>query len=263
MIVTLVSNAYITAVFIDRLDNIYFVNQNNNSVQKLSTTNGLLTIVAGGNIVNGPHGFALNELNNPLGLYVDRSSTVYVSDTYNNRVMKWLANAKIGSVVAGGGIYTSVGVGRALNQLNLPVGIFVDEINEIGALYICDSNNYRIQKWLSGASAGITVADGTGGALLNQISQPWSIIVDTNSIMYITDRDMGMYGNGNRVMKWLSNARQGQVTAGTQYGVGAGSNLLHSPQGIKFDSSWNLYVADWYNHRVQKFIFNKSVNTSC
>ncbi|CAF1557047.1 unnamed protein product, partial [Rotaria magnacalcarata] len=47
------------------------------------------TLVAGGNGQGG----GLNQLNYPTFLFVDRQHNVYVSDFYNNRVMKWVEGA--------------------------------------------------------------------------------------------------------------------------------------------------------------------------
>jgi hypothetical protein len=56
------------------------------------------TVVVGGNI----RGDSLNQLNIPTYVFVDRDHSVYVSDSSNNRAMKWVKDAKEGIVVAGG-----------------------------------------------------------------------------------------------------------------------------------------------------------------
>ncbi|CAF4085353.1 unnamed protein product, partial [Rotaria sordida] len=244
-IITLLSNVAVYHVFIDQYDNIYY--DDYSSVQKLSS-GGLIvtkTTVAGDNRTQGNK---TNQLNQPQGLYIDRFGTVYVSDSQNHRVMKWYVNASEGIVVAG-----SNGDGSASNQLSSPHSIFVDEVNEVGAIYICDFRNMRIQKWLPGAQLGITVAGGNGiGGGLNQLFYPVSIILDPiTRIMYLAD-----YGD-NRIVKWLPNAKQGQIIAGGN-GQSARANEFFRPQGIKFDSNWNLFVTDWANNRIQKFLFNVS-----
>ncbi|CAF4058064.1 unnamed protein product [Rotaria sordida] len=244
-IITLLSNVAVYHVFIDQYDNIYY--DDYSSVQKLSS-GGLIvtkTTVAGDNRTQGNK---TNQLNQPQGLYIDRFGTVYVSDSGNHRVMKWYVNASEGIVVAG-----SNGDGSASNQLSSPHSIFVDEVNEVGAIYICDFRNMRIQKWLPGAQLGITVAGGNGiGGGLNQLFYPVSIILDPiTRIMYLAD-----YGD-NRIVKWLPNAKQGQIIAGGN-GQSARANEFFRPQGIKFDSNWNLFVTDWANNRIQKFLFNVS-----
>ncbi|CAF0951113.1 unnamed protein product [Adineta steineri] len=94
--------------------------------------------------------------------------------------------------------YAGTGIqGSTLNQLSVPVGIFIDS-NDI--LYINDIGNYRCVKYLPGASSGILVA-GLGG-LGSELNQLGSSIrfnyVDSNQNIYISD------GSNNRVMFWAS-----------------------------------------------------------
>ncbi|CAF4645956.1 unnamed protein product, partial [Rotaria sp. Silwood2] len=57
------------------------------------------TTVAGSS--SGLPGSTPNMLRLPWAVFVDNTSTVYVSDWANNRVQKWLANATNGTTVAG------------------------------------------------------------------------------------------------------------------------------------------------------------------
>ena len=84
------------------------------------------TIIIGGN----GQGDQLNQFNFPTFMFSDREETVYVTDWYNHRVMKWLKHAKEGIVVAGG-----QGQGNSLKQLSNPQGIIV---NEAGDIYVAD-----------------------------------------------------------------------------------------------------------------------------
>ncbi|CAF1250781.1 unnamed protein product, partial [Rotaria magnacalcarata] len=98
--------------------------------------------VAGGN----GQGNELNQLNSSTYLVVDRDHSVYVSDSWNNRVMKWVEGATEGIVVAG-----EQGRGSALTQLYYPNGLFVDTL---GTLYVVDQVNQRVMRWTQGATQG-------------------------------------------------------------------------------------------------------------
>jgi sugar lactone lactonase YvrE len=50
----------------------------------------------------------------------------------------------------------------------------------------------------------------------------------------------------------LRGATEGSILAGGN-GKGKQMNQLHYPNGLSFDRHGNLYVADCFNHRVQKF----------
>jgi hypothetical protein len=100
--------------------------------------------VAGG---NGP-GSALNQLNNPFGLFVDSNDgdALIIVDNSNGRVMKWEQGASSGQVVAGGN-----GVGNRTDQLALPRYVTID--NE-GTLFITEYTNKRVVQWKKGAQNG-------------------------------------------------------------------------------------------------------------
>ncbi|CAF1536482.1 unnamed protein product, partial [Rotaria sp. Silwood1] len=237
--VTLLANTKVSSVCIDKFDNIYVTDVFGDEVKKLSSYDQSITTVAGSE---------LNELrlDGQPGLYVDKNLTLYISDTGNDRVMKYFINSSSGIVVAGGH-----GAGAELNQLNSPYGIYVDEINEIGAIYICDHANHRIQKWIDGAHEGITVASN-----INQLRTPVSILLEPTAdemMMYILDF------NHYRILKWIPYAQEPEAIAvGITGHLGNEPNQLSSPRGIKFDKNWNLFVADTGNNRIQKFLFNSS-----
>ncbi|CAF1157444.1 unnamed protein product, partial [Rotaria magnacalcarata] len=84
--------------------------------------------VAGGNGLGG----ATNQLNLPLGLFVDDDQTVVIADTDKNRIMQWKnGDTTNGHVVAGGN-----GAGNGLHQLRYPTDVLIDK--ETDSLIICD-----------------------------------------------------------------------------------------------------------------------------
>jgi hypothetical protein len=56
----------------------------------------------------------------------------------------------------------------------------------------------------------------------------------------------------NRIQMFCPNAVFGLTIAGIGQ-IGNGSDELHFPRDIAFDSDLNLYVTDTYNYRIQKF----------
>jgi hypothetical protein len=95
-----------------------------------------------------------------------------------------------GTLIAG----YSTGGGSGYSQLSGPTAIHLDSNM---TLYIYDSLNYRIQKWISGQPLGFTVAGGRGsGTTLTQISSGNGLYVDDQSRVYVSE-----YSN-NRVTRW-------------------------------------------------------------
>jgi sugar lactone lactonase YvrE len=182
----------------------------------------------------------LSGLNSSYYLYVDDNDNVYLSDTFNYRVLLFLSNSTNFSIVAGTGVQ-----GSNNDQLNQPYGVFV---NQNGTIYIADCNNHRIMKWFSGAASGLMVAgDATPGASATQLYWPTQIIVDTNEYMYISEA-----GNW-RITRWAPNSNFGVCIAACTGTAGTASTQLNAPYSLAFDSHGSLYVSDRSNNRVQKF----------
>lgn len=185
-----------TALALDASGNLYVADPGNNRVQKFpsgSTSSTNATTVAGS--AAGTGGSASNALNGPQGVAVDpANNAVFVADTNNQRVQKWLAGATSGTTVAG----ATGTAGSAANLLSGPAGVFLITVGGVQSLYVADTNNNRVQRWLAGATAGTTAAGGNGaGSALNQLSAPSGVVVDGKGNVFVAD-------NANhRVQKWV------------------------------------------------------------
>ncbi|MFD9482635.1 RICIN domain-containing protein [Streptomyces sp. NPDC059991] len=141
-------------VAVDGAGDLYITDAENHRVRKVS--GGEISTVAG----TGTDGFggdggpaASAQLNFPLGVVVDSTGILYVSDHNNHRVRKITTDRKI-STVAGTG---TEGFGgddgpAASAQLNYPFGLAVDCVD---ALYIADYVNHRIRKIAAAEMAGL------------------------------------------------------------------------------------------------------------
>ncbi|CAF2724256.1 unnamed protein product [Rotaria sp. Silwood2] len=231
--------------------------------------------VAGG---YGP-GNALNQLNKPLGLYVDNDQTIYIADKDNHRIVEWKPGAISGKVVAGGN-----GPGGRADQLNEPLDVIVDK--ETDSFIICDMGNKRVMRWSRqnrtsgqtiidnincsrltmdnqrflyvsevdevrrygvGETNGTVVAGGNGrGDRLNQLSDSTHVFVDQEYSVYVSDWET------HRVMKWMKGARKGTVVADDGEEGNALSYLL-MPQGVFVDQLGTLYVVNDGNDSVMRW----------
>ncbi|CAF1507437.1 unnamed protein product [Rotaria sp. Silwood1] len=226
-------------------------------------------------------GKGINQLSNPLGLYVDEDQTIYVADQYNDRIMEWKWGATSGQVVAGGN-----GQGSGAHQLNNPYDVIVDKerdcliisdtlnrrvvrwprrngtsgetiisniycvgltIDENGSLYVVDAGKNEVRRYRRGESQGTVVAGGNGsGNRLDQLSFPQYVFVDRDHSVYVSEWD------NHRVMKWVEGAKQGIVVAGGQ-GKGNGLTQLSSPYGVVVNQMGIVYVADEWNNRIMRW----------
>ncbi len=121
-----------------------------------------------------------------------------------------------------------------------------------GSVYVADSRNHRIVKWMVNATEGILVAGGNGnGSRTDQLSTPGGIILDEIGTIYVADED------NNRILSFPARARNGTIIAGG-HGQGNAPNQFNRPMSLAFNRDGDLYVSDWNNFRVQKFAMDKN-----
>ena len=172
---------------------------------------------------------ANNGLNHPFGVAVDGSGNVYISDDWNNRVLKETLSA---------GTYTqSVVANYASNGVYNPWGVAVDGN---GNVYIADYYNQRVLKETPSAR-GYTQSV-VANASINGLNSPEGVAVDGSGNVYIAD-----YWN-NRVLKETLSA--GSYTQSVV--ANAAVNGLDETAGVAVDGSGNVYIADYYSKRVLK-----------
>ena len=216
---------------------IYVLDRSNSRIQKYSV-DGFVPVTM----------LITDKAINSFNMFIDENEIVYLSVYYQNTIFRFMPNSSIPLVTAGNGI-----AGSASKQLNKPNGIYVDDTK---AIYIADTSNHRIQKWMFNATFGTTVAGITAdsGSSLTKLSYPESVVVDMNDYMYIVDR-----GN-NRIVRWAPNANSGVCIAACTGIVGTRADQFYFPIAVAFDNQGSLYVSDDGNNRVQRFQILNSDN---
>jgi len=128
---------------------------------------------------------------------------------------------------------TSGSSGTTPYNFTFPSGICLD--NQ-GNVYISDAGNSRVQKWVIGASEGTTLSWGIAGGQ--------GIFIDSNNDIFIAA------GTVDIIYKFTNGV--GTVVAGGN-GQGSGANQFRTVTDVHVDKNGNLYMADFYNHRIQKW----------
>jgi uncharacterized protein (TIGR03437 family) len=226
---------------VDGAGNLYFSDRSNLRVRKVS--GGLITTVAGNGALEPQHGgqglfsgdggpAVAAGLGDPDGIAVDPAGNIYIADAGSNRVRE-VSNGII-STIAGNDNWAFGGDGGpALDaQLYDPVGVALDTS---GNLYISDFQNGRIRE----ISAGVIATAAMTSAL--------GIAVDGAANLYLGDFDH---------VRRLSGGIETTI-AGAGEGF-AGDNgpadlaLLHSTPYLAVDAAGNVYIPDYWNHRVRR-----------
>ena len=142
-------------VALDKEKNVYMSESDRHRIVQWSPKTNLTTLIAGQTDERGTDDQYLSE---PNGIYYDRiGEALYVSDSRNNRIVKWVKGASEGIRVAGSN--TSEPSNNE-DSLDDPNGVWVDERSKV--VYVADTLNNRITRWLPNASHGDTIAGGQG-----------------------------------------------------------------------------------------------------
>lgn len=251
-------------VAVDASGSVYITDAANHRVRVI-TPDGKINTVAGTGTAgsSGDGGPAARaQLNYPLGVAVDSTGALYISDHGNHRVRKITADGKI-STVAGTGVAGFKGDDgpAASAQLSGPYALAVSDAD---VLYITDGNNHRVRKVAADGTISTVAGKGTAGfsgdggpATSAQLNLPLGVVVDSAGTLYISDY------NNHRVRKVTPDGEittvAGKGTAGFGGDKGpAAAAQLNNPFGLAVDCVDTLYIADHLNHRVRKVTSEKT-----
>ncbi|NOT61416.1 MAG: hypothetical protein HOP19_14455, partial [Acidobacteria bacterium] len=194
-------------------------------------------------------------LNNPQALALDAQENLFIADTGHQRIRK-VTRAGVISTVAGNGERGFSGDGAPATQaaLNDPSGVAIDAA---GNLFIADTGNHCIRKVAPDgtittvAGNGLAGLSGDGGpgrsATLNS---PTGLALDGSGNLFIAD-------TGNHRIRKLTAVGMISTVAGSLAGFAgdggpATTARLAFPNGLTFDASGNLLIADTSNNRIRK-----------
>ncbi|MFW3470119.1 hypothetical protein ACN24M_01290 [Streptomyces microflavus] len=143
------------AVAVAPADDLYIAGTDNHRIRKVTADGKISTVAGTGTAGTGGDGNAATaaQLTRPMGVVVDSSGTLYITDLINHRVRAVRADGKI-STVAGTGTPGSGGDGgpAVSAQLHQPLGFAVDCVD---SLLIPEHGNNRMRKIASPKMAGL------------------------------------------------------------------------------------------------------------
>ena len=154
------------------------------------------------------------------------------------------------TLIGGTGVAFADGNGTTARVYH-PAGLAVDSS---GNLYVADTYNHRIRKITPASdvttvagSGTATFADGTGAAA--SFCFPEGVAVDSSGNLYVADAY-------NHLIRKITPAGVVTTLAGSSssgYADGTGvAASFNQPHGVATDSFGNIYIGDYYNHRIRQ-----------
>ena len=232
-------------VSIDTAGNIFVDDFGNDRIQKWAPGADSGITVAGGN----GYGASAIQLAEPGAVFVDHNGYIYVSDYGNNRIQQFPPDSR--SDTSGVTVAGSNGTGTGLNQVNRPIGIFVDGTANFYAVdYTYDRIMQFYNRSTSLSDANIIAGGNGAGIAADQLSDPEGVYLDANGNSFVLD-----VGN-NRIQEFPANSimtTNGTTVAGSSSSSGSAANQLNLPTGVYGDAFGRTYVSDLGNARIQRF----------
>jgi sugar lactone lactonase YvrE len=232
----------------------------NHAIRRV-TRSGKVSRVAGANGVGYIDGtVSLARFNYPIGIAIDASDTVYVSDYWNHAVRKVFFNGTVGTFLDPGFGYKNGVLLEA--KFDHPSGMTMDPN---GRLIVSDTNTNTIRR-ISFAEnrvetvAGIGQLSGRvdGDAPTSRFRSPVGVAVDEETgNIYVSDNFCAI----RRIEPTgIVSSFAGSTSTGFVNGVGNQARF-NNPQGLAVVKD-TLFVADFRNHAIRQIsIVNKSVST--
>jgi hypothetical protein len=264
---------------IDGSGNLWVVDSGNNRVLRFSVGGGFSTNQVA-DLVLGQPDFTSNSANNggidsgtlssPRGITIDTSNYVWVADSGNNRVLKFItpstATGETADLVIGQSVFDSSSSGLSNSTLDSPNGV---EVDTSGNVWVADSDNNRVLKFntpsTDGEEADMVLGQpnyvSNGGnqfdVTAGTLNKPQDVAV-AGSDVWVAD------GANNRLLRYDSPAFEFGETANIVLGHdkidegdpnfgGISSVSLFSPQSVMVDGS-DVWTADSANNRVLKYV---------
>ncbi|MDP2947984.1 MAG: TIGR03663 family protein, partial [Chloroflexota bacterium] len=188
-----------------------------------------------GRFTLGESGASPSRFVKPAGLAVDRDGNLYVADSGNNRIQKFDREGKF---------IAQVGKpGSGEGEFNEPWGVAVDSQ---GNVYVADTWNHRIQKF--DRDLKFLTQWGRPASDLNNPKPfdfwgPRDVAIDPDGNVWVTDT------GDNRLLKFAPDG-----TFQTALGKpGAEPGQFQEPVAIEIAANGDIFVADAWNSRVQRF----------
>lgn len=253
---------------------VWIADQNNFRIRNFTVGGNINTVAGDGQTYFcGDDGPAVQAcLYYPQGVAVNSAGTIFIADTYNERIRQ-VSTAGTITTIAGNGsttLATPANNVPALGaELYYPFGVFQDALSNV---YIGDSSNQLVRN-LTQSTGNLTFLAGTGiagytgdnlPATASELYNPNGVARDSLGNTYIADTYNCLIREVNTagiITTFAGRIVNGVSTCG--YGGDGGPAVgasLSYPYGVFVDSANNVWIADSSNGVIREVV-NGTINT--
>lgn len=238
-----------SGVAFDSKGNLFVADSGSSTIQIIGPNRTTNLFAGVPNIRGSADGTASSAtFNSPVGIAVDVKGTIYVSDTYNDRI-RIIENGVVRTLAGGIKGFADGPAGDARFDTPLGIALWKDR------LLVADAGNRRIRVVENDGSvwtlAGNGNDDSINGPLLNAgFSSPTSVGVDPKGIIYVADGNL-IRAIGRRVFPFVETVAGGR--RGFRNAEPRGS-LFDRVSGLVVMRSGDLAIADSGNELVRKMV---------
>jgi sugar lactone lactonase YvrE len=243
----------------DPAGNLVFSDTFNHCIRRVDLTSGIIATIAG----TGERGFSGDggpatraQLNEPYGIVIDRTDSIYFADRLNRRVRRVGPDGIITTLAGdGSGRFSGDGGLAAVAGLAEPNGLALDADHK--CLFIADVADHRV-RIVNLASGIIETFAGTGEAKHDGDHGPAAaagvfgaraVAVAPDGSLYVMERQ------GSSIRRVRNGVIETVAGTGARGYAGDGHDAAHAvfnaPKEMALDAAGNIFVVDTENHAIR------------
>jgi sugar lactone lactonase YvrE len=209
-------------------------------IRKISPEGIVSTIAGSGEYGNDDGEALLASFQWPSGIAIDTAGNIYVADRLNYSIRK-------------------IGKDGMVTTMNLSSGMYPASValDATGNIYATDQTHHKIQKISPQGDVNTLAGSGDegfydGAGTEASFRNPTGLTLDADGNVYVTELN-------NHSIRKINSAGIVSTLSGTGYqGFSDGMAKLaefFGPSAVALDSHGNLYIADTYNQKIRKIIY--------